>query len=210
MAEQQAQERPKELTGWTKILVDFGPLLVFFFANYYFERKDAWNPIGGKPIIAASAAFTAAFLIGMAYSWIKTRHVSPMTAFTGLIVIIFGGLTVFLKNDLFIKLRPTIVNSLLGLLLLGGYLMGRSPLKTLMSDALPTMTETGWAQLTKVWIGFFFFSAALNEILRRVLSDKAYVAYTSWGDILVTFAFVFLTAPIIMKHEHKPSEGNSA
>ncbi len=197
--------RPRELTGWPKAAVDFGPLLVFFAANWWFGKPGVVNPLGGKPIIAATAAFTAAFLVSMIYSWIKTRHISPMMWFTGAIVLIFGGLTIFLKNDIFIKLRPTIVNSLLGFLLLGGQLLGRAPLKTLFGQAMPPLTQRGWTLFTWAWIFFFFFSAALNEILRRLLSDNAYVAYTSWGDILLTFGFMFACMPIILKHEEKPA-----
>jgi intracellular septation protein len=195
--------RPKDLTGWRKAAVDFGPLILFFSANWWFGRAGVYNPIGGKPIIAATGVFMVALFASMAYCWIVTRRISPMMWFTGIIVGIFGGLTLFLKDDLFIKLRPTIVNSLMGLLLLGGYWLGRNPLKALFAEAFPPLTAQGWKLFTYAWVVFFFLSAGLNEVLRKVLSDNAYVAYTSWGDIVVTFAFLFLCMPLVMKHEDK-------
>ncbi len=201
MTENTIASKPKDLEGFEKILVDLAPVIVFFVANWWFGREGAILPFGSKPIIPATAVFSAAFLAAMAYSWIKVRHVSPMTLFTGAIVIIFGGLTIWLDNDLFIKLRPTIVNTLLGTLLLGGHLLGRSPVKALFGQAFPPLKERGWTIFTYAWVGFFFFSAALNEILRRVLSDNAYVAYISWGDILLTFGFLIILMPIILKYE---------
>jgi intracellular septation protein len=196
--------KPKDLEGFEKIIVDLAPVVIFFLANWWFGRDGTTLPFGKKPIIPATAVFTAAFVASMAYSWIKVRHVSPMTLFTGAIVIIFGGLTIWLNNDLFIKLRPTIVNTLLGTLLLGGHLLGRSPVKSLFGQAFPPLKDRGWAIFTYAWVGFFFFSAALNEILRRLLSDDAYVAYISWGDILLTFGFLIVLMPVILKYEEKP------
>jgi intracellular septation protein len=195
--------RQRELAGWPKAAVDFAPLVLFFVANWWFGKEGVYNPIGGKPIIAATAVFMAALFVAMGYSWSVTRRISPMMWFTGIIVGIFGGLTLLLKDDLFIKLRPTIVNGLLGLLLLGGYWLGRNPLKSLFGEAFPPLTARGWKIFTYAWAGFFFVSAGLNEILRRVLSDNAYVAYTSWGDILITFGFLFACMPIILRHEDK-------
>lgn len=199
-------DRPKELSGWTKAAVDFLPLVLFFGSNWWFGKAGVYNPLGGKPIIAATAVFMAALLVSMVYSWYKTRHISPMMWFTGIIVGIFGGLTIWLKDDIFIKLRPTIVNSLLGMVLLGGHWLGHSPLKMLFGSAFPPLTTRGWTLFTYAWATFFFFSAGLNEVLRRVLSDNAYVAYTSWGDILLTFAFLFACMPVILKHEDKSGE----
>jgi intracellular septation protein len=198
--------RPKELSGWTKAAVDFLPLALFFGANWWFGKKDVFNPLGGKPIIAATAVFMAALLVSMIYCWHKTRHISPMMWFTGIIVGVFGGLTIWLKDDIFIKLRPTIVNSLLGMVLLGGHWLGHSPLKMLFGSAFPPLTTRGWTLFTYAWATFFFFSAGLNEVLRRVLSDNAYVAYTSWGDILLTFGFIFACMPLILRHEDKSAE----
>jgi intracellular septation protein len=206
MTENNIPLQKKELEGFTKVAVDLAPLIVFFIANWWFGREGTVLPFGEKPIIPATAFFMAAFIMATAYSWIKVRHVSPMTLFTGAIVVIFGGLTIWLNNDLFIKLRPTIVNSLLGLVLLGGHLMGRSPIKMLFGQAFPPLQERGWKIFTYAWVVFFFASAALNEILRKILSDNAYVAYISWGDIVVTFGFLILLMPIILKYEIKEGE----
>jgi intracellular septation protein len=206
MTENTSLPQKKELEGLTKVVVDLAPLIGFFVANWWFGREGTVLPFGKKPIIPATAFFMTAFVIATAYSWLKVRHVSPMTLFTGAIVVIFGGLTIWLNNDLFIKLRPTIVNSLLGLVLLGGHLMGRSPIKVLFGQAFPPLQERGWEIFTYAWVIFFFASAALNEILRKTLSDNAYVAYISWGDIVVTFGFLILLMPILLKYEIKADE----
>ena len=178
----------RELTGWTKLAVDLGPLLVFFAA---YSRFDVY---------VGTAAFMAATAVAMAVAWIFTRHIPAMTWFSAVLVGVFGGLTLWLHDDTFIKMKPTIVFLIFAGVLAFGLLRGRNYLKSLLGSALPGLSERGWTLLTRRWALFFLLLAGLNELFWRFFPTDIWLHFKMWGDTLMTFLFMAAQIPLMMKH----------
>ncbi|MEO3387174.1 septation protein A [Mesorhizobium sp. CAU 1741] len=202
--------RKKELSPLPKLALELGPLLVFFFANVRGEWLiDTWPSLGafGGPIFLATGLFMIATAISLTVSWVLIRSLPIMPLVSGVVVFIFGALTLWLQDDLFIKMKPTIVNALFGAVLLGGLLFGKALLGYVFDSAFKLDAE-GWRKLTLRWGVFFFFLALLNEIVWRNFSTDFWVAFKVWGTMPVTLAFTFSQMPLIMRHslEEKPAE----
>ena len=177
----------KKLDPMLKLVLDIGPLVLFFAANARFG------------IYAATGAFMVAVLIALAVSYALTRHVALMPVVTAIIVLIFGGLTIVLHNDLFIKLKPTIIYVLFGGTLLIGLLLDK-PFLSIVFDQMFHLTDEGWRKLTWRWIIFFFALAVLNEIVWRSFSTDTWVSFKLFGVVPLTFLFGALQYPLIMKY----------
>ena len=175
-----------------KLAIDFGPLLIFFAANKF----------GG--VFTATAAFMAATALAMAISWVKTRHIPPMLIFTGVIVMVFGGLTLWLQDENFIKLKPTMIYAMFASILGFGLLTKRPYLKLVLGEALPTLTDAGWTRLTRNWALFFVALMLANEVARQVLTTDQWVNFKVWGVTVVTMLFAMAQAPLLSKHSVKP------
>jgi intracellular septation protein len=119
---------------------------------------------------------------------------------SGVVVVVFGGLTLFLQNEIFIKLKPTIVNTLFGLVLLGG-LYFRKPLLQIVLDSMFELTEEGWRKLTLRWALFFFALAALNEIVWRTQTTDFWVSFKVFGIMPITIAFALAQTPLLLRYE---------
>lgn len=171
-----------------KLAIDFGPLLIFFGANKF----------GG--VFTATAAFMVATLVAMAVSWWKTRHIPPMLIFTGLIVLVFGGLTLWLQDETFIKLKPTLIYGMFAGILLFGLATKRSYLKLVMGEALPALTDAGWTKLTRNWALFFLALMGANEVARQLLTTDQWINFKVWGVTATTFAFAMAQAPLLARH----------
>lgn len=171
-----------------KLAVDFGPLLVFFGANKF----------GG--VFTATAAFMVATGLAMAVSWWQTRHIPAMLLFTGAIVLVFGGLTLWLQDDTFIKLKPTLIYGMFASILLFGLARGRSYLKLVLGEALPSLTDTGWTKLTRNWALFFVVLMAANEVARQMLTTDQWVNFKVWGVTGATLLFALAQAPLLQRH----------
>ena len=180
------------LPAGLKLVLDFGPLLVFFAANKF----------GG--VFTATAAFMAATALAMAISWVKTRHIPPMLIFTGVIVMVFGGLTLWLQDENFIKLKPTMIYAMFASILGFGLLTKRPYLKLVLGEALPTLTDAGWTRLTRNWALFFVALMLANEVARQVLTTDQWVNFKVWGVTVVTMLFAMAQAPLLSKHSVKP------
>ena len=167
-----------------KLLLDIGPLILFFAAN---------AKIG---IYAATGVFMVAVLVALAVSYALTRHVAIMPVVTAIIVLIFGGLTLVFHNDTFIKIKPTIIYALFAGALLGG-LAFRKPLLGMVFD----LTEEGWRKLTWRWALFFIFLAVLNEIVWRTQSTDFWVSFKLFGVVPLTFIFGALQYPLLQKYQ---------
>ncbi len=178
----------KKMPAGLKLALDFGPLLVFFVSSKF----------GG--IFVATGAFMAATVVAMAVSWWKIRHIPAMLIFTGLIVVIFGGLTLYLQDDSFIKLKPTLIYGMFASILLFGLARGRSYLKLVLGEALPSLTDTGWTKLTRNWALFFIALMAANEVARQVLTTDQWVNFKVWGVTAATMVFALAQAPLLQKH----------
>src|ERR1700735_3020481 len=158
------QAAKPQLNPLLKLALDLGPLALFFFANSRFD------------IFVATGTFMVAVLAALAVSYALTRHLPIMPVVTAIVVLVFGGLTLILHNDLFIKIKPTILYALFGAVLLGGLFFGKSFLGVVF-DSLFHLTEEGWRRLTLRWALFFFVLAVLNEIVWRNTSTDVWVDF---------------------------------
>lgn len=186
----------REMHPLVKILIEIGPLAIFFFANAKFG------------IFAATATFMVATLISLTVSYALTRHIATLPLVTGVFVLVFGGLTVWLNDDLFIKLKPTIVNTLFGVILVGGLLTGRS-LLSMVFDSVFRLDAEGWRQLTWRWAIFFFVLAALNEIVWRNFSTDTWVSFKVFGIMPLTMVFALSQMPLLQRHALPEEDGEN-
>ena len=173
-----------------KLALDIGPLILFFAANARFG------------IYAATAAFMVAIVVALGVSYALTRHLPVMPLVTAVIVLVFGGLTLVLHDELFIKVKPTIIYVLFGSVLLGG-LAFRKPLLGMVFDSVFNLTEEGWRKLTVRWALFFFVLAVLNEIVWRTQTTDFWVSFKLFGVVPLTFLFGALQIPLLTKYEVK-------
>ena len=174
-----------------KLALDLGPLVLFFAANSRYG------------IFAATATFMVAVVAALAVSYMLTRALPIMPVVTAIIVLVFGGLTLVLHNDLFIKIKPTIIYALFGAVLVGGLLFNKSLLGVVF-DSLFHLTAQGWRKLTWRWAIFFFALAVLNEIVWRNTTTDTWVTFKVFGVIPLTFMFGALQYPLLKKYAAEP------
>jgi len=176
-----------------KMALELGPLVTFFVANARGESVLASNPalsawFGGQAIIFATAVFMAAMAISLLLSWMLLRKIAVMPLVTAVVVLIFGSLTLYFQDPVFIMVKPTITNSLFGGVLLGGLLFRQSLLKYVFGDVYKLRPE-GWSKLTLNWGLFFFALAIINEILWRNFSSDVWINFKTWGVMPLTVVF---------------------
>jgi intracellular septation protein len=177
----------KKLDPMLKLGLDIGPLILFFAANARFG------------IYAATGSFMIAVLIALAVSFAITRHIAIMPLVTAVIVLIFGGLTLVLHDELFIKLKPTIIYVLFGGTLLAGLALDK-PFLSILFDQMFHLTEEGWRKLTWRWALFFFVLAVLNEIVWRNFSTDFWVSFKLFGVVPLTFIFGALQYRLLTRY----------
>jgi intracellular septation protein len=185
--------QPKNGTG-SQLLIDVGPLLVFFAVNFFAPVPQALK------IFVATGAFMAAMVAAMIYSAIRFRSISPMLWFSGVLVVIMGGITLWLHNETFIKMKPTIYYIFVSALLGFGLVADKPLLKRVLGGAYPGLDEEGWRKLTRNWAIFFLFLAALNEAVWRNTSTDFWVGFKLWGAIPLTFLFAAANVPMLIRH----------
>jgi len=192
--------------GVAKLLLELGPLAVFFFANAkgaaLTARFPALAALGG-PIFVATAAFMAAIAVSLAVSLMRDGRLPVMPLVSGVVVFVFGALTLWLQDDTFIKMKPTIVNVLFGGALLGGLAFGKPLLGHVFGEAF-SLTPEGWRILTKRWGLFFLFLAVLNEAVWRTVSTDLWVDFKVFGIMPITMVFALAQAPLL--HRHAPDD----
>lgn len=174
-------------SGWVKPVTEYGPLAVFLAAYYLAD------------LYVATAALMAATAVSLAVSLIINRRVPIMPVITAVVVGIFGGLTLIFNDDTFIKIKPTIVQTLFSAILLGGLLFGKPLLKPVMGSAWP-MTDPGWRILTRNFGIFFLAMAVVNEIVWRTQTEEFWVNFKVWGSIGLMLAFSLTQAPILNRY----------
>ena len=204
------KDRKEAVNPLLKLVLELGPLLVFFFANARGEWLGQKFPIltdFGGPIFIATGLFMIATALALAASWLLTRTLPIMPLVSGVVVFVFGALTLWLQDDVFIKMKPTIVNALFGFTLLGGLVFGKSLLGYVFDSAFRLDAE-GWRKLTFRWGLFFLFLAVVNEVVWRNFSTDAWVTFKVWGIMPITLLFTFSQMPLIMRHslEEKPGK----
>src|SRR5580698_8876109 len=176
-----------QLNPALKLVLDLGPLLVFFAANSRFG------------IFVATGVFMAAILIALGVAYALTRHLPIMPLVTAVVVVVFGTLTLVLHDELFIKVKPTIIYLLFGFALLFGLAFGKSLLGVVF-DSVFHLTEEGWRRLTLRWALFFLALAVLNEIVWRTQTTNVWVDFKVFGVVPLTFLFAALQFPLLQKH----------
>lgn len=205
------QPGQKPVNPILKLALELGPLAVFFFANargaWLAERFPALAALGG-PLFIATALFVVATLISLAVSLAVMRRLPILPLVSGIVVLVFGGLALWLHDETFIKMKPTIINALFGAVLLGGLAFGR-PLLGYVFDSAFRLTDEGWWKLTLRWGVFLIALAVLNEVVWRTVSTDLWVSFKVFGLIGLTFAFTLFQLPLINRYalpeEGKPS-----
>ncbi|WP_428977288.1 septation protein A [Salaquimonas pukyongi] len=196
-------DEKRKLSQGTKLALEMGPLVVFFLANTYGEELAAAFPalkaLGGK-IFVGTAAFMVAMAISLTLTWIWERRLAVMPLITAVMVFIFGGLTLYLQDETFIKMKPTIVNILFGsALFIGLYVFGK-PLLKLLFEGPFQLDDEGWTKLTFRWACFFFFLALANEVVWRNFSSDFWVNFKVWATMPMTIVFMLFQYPLIQRH----------
>ena len=192
----------KRLPPLLKLALELGPLALFFFGNAYGDRFGFPE---GQRIFAATGVFIVATVIALGISYLLVRKLPIMPVVSGIVVVVFGGLTLFLQDETFIKLKPTIVNTMFGIVLLGG-LYFRKPLLQIVLDSVFDLDEEGWRKLTFRWALFFFALAGLNEIVWRTQTTEFWVSFKVFGIMPLTIAFALAQTPLLLRHEIKKAE----
>jgi intracellular septation protein len=175
-----------------KLATELGPLLVFFASNAKFN------------LFVATGAFMVAIVASIIVSYVVVRHVPLMAIVSAVIVLVFGTLTLVLHDETFIKIKPTIIYALFGLILGGGLLFGKSFI-AIMFDQMFNLTPPGWRALTFRWAIFFFGMALLNEAIWRTQSTDFWVAFKAFGAVPITAVFAMLQMPLINRHSIAPA-----
>ena len=174
----------------SKLFIDIGPLTVFFI---FYVRSDLQTAI---------LPFMIATVISVLFSYLIEKKIPIMPTVGAAIILVFGGLTIYFDNDVFFKMKPTIINLLFAGILLTGILMNKPLLKYLLGGAIK-LKEEGWLILTKRWIGFFISLAILNEIVWRTQSTDLWVNFKVFGILPITFIFTLTQFSIIKKFQIK-------
>ena len=172
-----------------KQLFEFFPLIVFFVV-YYKSDKDLYLSI---------TAVIIATLISLVALYIKERKISTMMLVSTVILIVFGGLSIFLKNDIFFIMKPTIINALFAIILIGSTFFNKPVLKLLLNSSMK-LTDQGWSLMNKLWSGFFIFLALLNEIVWRTQTTDVWVNFKVFGIMGITIVFTIIQIPLLKKH----------
>ena len=177
--------------SFVKFVTDFGPLVVFFF--FYYN--------GDKNLKIAIPPFIIATLISLFVVWIIEKKIPMVPLISGILITLFGGLTIYFDNAIFLYIKPTIINILFGLaLLLGKFFTDEPILKKIMGKSL-SLTSEGWNLLNKRWVYFFFGVAILNECVWRTQSEEFWVNFKVWGLLPITLIFTAFQISLINKHK---------
>ena len=172
-----------------RMLLDFGPLLLFFGANYLYSD-----------LMFSVKVLVAATVVSLGISWVSERRIPMMAAFGCGALVFFAGLTLYFDNELFIKIKPTILTLMFAAAIAGGRALGRNPLAAIMGTQIK-LTDAGWRMMSWLWVAMFGCSALANEIAWRTLSTDAWVTFKVFGLTGISLAFIVISLPIIHKHQ---------
>ena len=172
----------------SKILIDIGPLAIFFI---FYSRGNLQSAI---------IPFMIATIIAVLFSYIIEKKIPVMPTVGAGIILIFGGLTIYFDNEIFFKMKPTIINIIFACILYGGEFFNKPLLKLLLGGTLKLQNQ-GWAILTKRWVGFFIALAILNEVVWRTQSTDIWVNFKVFGILPITFIFTMTQFPLIKKYQ---------
>jgi len=192
--------KPREIGAGMRLAIDLGPLIVFFVTN-------AFAPVPKLTrIFVATGAFMVATAIAMGISLAKSGRISPMLLFSGAMVLVMGGITLWLHDDTFIKIKPTIYYTVVAAILCFGLWTNRPTLELVLGSAYPGLSPRGWQLLTRNWACFFVAMAVANELVWRHTTTDFWVGYKLWGAIPATLVFAAANIPMLTKHGLGTSE----
>ncbi len=175
--------------SFIKFITDFGPLLIFF--TFYYRSE--------KNLTVAIPPFIVATIIALAVVWFLEKKIPMVPLLGGIFITLFGGLTIYFDNPIFIYIKPTIINILFGCgLLVGKFFTDEPLLKKMLGNSL-SLTEEGWKVLNSRWVYFFFGLALLNEIIWRTQSEEFWVNFKVWGILPITIIFTAFQISVINK-----------
>ena len=177
--------------SFIKFLTDFGPLLIFFF--YYYNND--------KNLKVAIPPFIIATIIALIIVWLLEKKIPMIPLIGGILISIFGGLTIYFDNPIFIYIKPTIINILFGFVLLFGKYFTKEPLLKKIMGKSVALSDQGWKLLNNRWVFFFFALAIINEFIWRTQSEEFWVNFKVWGILPITFIFTAFQVPLISKHK---------
>lgn len=194
-------ETSKPKSGWLKLAVDYGPVIVFFAVYKYYSPADRGNSVAEVlAVMSGTVAFMVAAVVALLLSKWKLGQVSPMLWLSTVLIVGFGGLTVLLHDPIWIQVKPTAIYLLFGVTLLIGLWRGKALLKILLEAAFEGLSDEGWLKLSRNWGLFFLVLAALNEGLRHWLSFGDWIAAKLWVFLPATFLFTFAQIPMLLRH----------
>lgn len=194
-----AKTAPSEpISPWLKLALEIGPLAVFFVLFHQLKDPDG-DATQIDALVWATGGFIVAMVAAMAASYVLTREITKTAMITTAMVVVLGGLTIWLRDETFIKMRPSVINGLFAVVLFIGLWRGQSYLKIIVGDLLP-MTEEGWLKLTRNWALYFAFMACLNELIWRNVSTETWVDVKTFVYLPLTFIFTLSQAALIAKY----------
>ena len=195
------KERP-----FSKLILEMGPLIIFFVCYYNApipeNLKNDLEEANLFKIIFATKIFVPAILVALFIGWFQTKQIAKMPLITAILVVVFGGLTIWLNNPIFIKMKPTLIYLIFSAILGYGLLKKKSYLKILMGSAIP-MNEEGWLILSKRFVGFFVLLAFTNEIIWRFFSQDFWVNFKTFGLPIILIFFMALQFNLFNKYSNK-------
>lgn len=194
-----AKQKPK--SGLVNLVVDYGPLLVFFLTYRHFSPADKEDSVGEIfALVRGTLAFMVAAVCALILSKWRLGKVSPMLWLSTALIVGFGGLTILLHDPFWVQVKPTAIYVMFAIALLAGYARGKALLKTLLQAAFEGLDDKGWLLLSRNWGLFFVFLAALNEGLRYWLTFGDWLAAKLWVFMPLSFLFTFSQIPMLLRH----------
>lgn len=187
-------------SGWLNLLVDYGPILVFFlvYRHYAPEKSEPVSEVFA--VIRGTLAFIVSAVVALVVSKWRLGRVSPMLWLSTGLIVGFGALTIYFRDERFIQIKPTVIYLLFAAALLTGWLRGKALLQWLLEAAFEGLNQQGWLKLSRNWGLFFVFLAVLNEVLRRQLDFGDWLWAKIWIFMPLSFLFTFTQIPMLLRH----------
>lgn len=199
---------PRTLPPLLKLALEVGPIAVFFLAYRWAPVPEGLSVTERQlqQVIFSTQVFIPTILAALGISWLLTRHLPRMAVITAIVVVVFGGLTLILRDDTFVKMKPTILYGIFAAILGFGLLRGQSYLRYLMEEMLP-MAQEGWMTFTRRFVVFYLCLAVLNEIVWRGWGTDAWVNFRTFVLPLANIAFIMAQIPLFQRHAITREEG---
>lgn len=191
---------PRKPSGWLNVAIDYGPILVFFLVYRWSKPAEESPSAEIFAVIQSTGAFIVAAIAALVFSKWKLGKVSPMLMLSTALIVGFGALTIWLRDERFIQLKPTIIYVLFAVALIVGWLRGKALLQILLEAAFEGLDREGWLKLSRNWGLFFLFLAGLNEGLRQALPFGDWLWAKLWVFMPLSFLFTFTQIPMLLRH----------